>query len=493
MWAIVLPLGCSPPDRPADVVLVSVDTLRADHLSGYGYSRDTSPFLDRLAADGVRFAHARASAPWTLPSHVTMLSGWRSARHMVVEDRVAIPPALTLLPEAFGRAGFATAGFVTALLVGRDFGFARGFDHFDEFGMTRRASNVNFDVDAGRVVDAALAWLDTVPPDRPAFLFLHLYDAHTPYDPPPPHDAAFDRPHAPEDIAYHSYARHLREPLTGEQMAHQVAQYDEAIRYVDGELARLHAAMADRGRRATWAVTADHGEEFGERGGWGHAMTLYAEQLRVPLIVSGERVGEPRVVEAIVGLEDVAPTLAALAGVPFPGADGADALGELPARGFLADTSRYDENRLSWLADGWRLDLDLARGRAALYDVAADPRETRDLLPANLDRAAAMERDAWRRVGTAWEAVAPVALRADGVFVVDGVPAAGAVDLPAGARFHVLPFDAEVDGRWTAVGVATPGPGDPVRVTRDVIGAVAELSPDERARLEALGYLQEKK
>jgi arylsulfatase A-like enzyme len=502
--AALLLAGCTPapvppgdPARP-DLILVSIDTLRADHLSSYGYPRPTSPFMDELAARGLRWEHARAPSPWTLPSHLTLMSGWLPHHHGAVEDDIGIAPQVPLLAETVGGAGFTTAGFVATLYVSRKFGFERGFHHFDDGGIRDSKQNLKGEVDATDVVDAALAWLRRREAGEPCFLFLHFYDVHYAYDPPAPYDTLFDRAPREDDPTYRKYHHYLRHPLEPAQLEHQVAQYDEAIRYVDAELARLSEALRAAGREATWIVTSDHGEELGERGSWGHAHTLYPEQLRVPLIVSGARVPRTGVSAEVVGLQDLAPSVAAMVGASHPPGDGRPIAldpqaAPRPERAFVGDTSRFSTNRLGLWLDGWRLDLDLAEGATALFDTRADPGEQRDLSREQPERAAALEARLWQELGSPWEARGPVALRSrKGVLVSGGQRLGRAGTLAQGERFQVVPVDAELavedQQRWFDA-LHPPGPEAPFG-WQGLEARGVELSAEERAQLEALGYIQ---
>jgi arylsulfatase A-like enzyme len=506
-WWIAMVLGCTPspvaPGDPAvpDVVLVSIDTLRADHLGCYGYERPTSPFIDGLAGAGLRWEHARAPSPWTLPSHVTMLSGLLPHHHGAVEDDIGIPAELALLPEAMQAQGFATAGFTATLFVSRKYGFERGFDHFDDGGIETSKQNLAGEVTATDVVDGALKWLRHREAGEPVFLFLHVYDAHYAYDPPAPFDTMFDRAPEDDDPKYKKYHHYLEHPLSDEQLTHQVAQYDEAIRYVDSELERLHAAMAEAGREATWIVTSDHGEEFGERGSWGHAHTLYPEQLRVPLVLSGARVPAQGVVSQVVGLEDITPTVTSLVGASPPQGDGSPAVLDTaaltdPTRRFLAETSRFATQRVGLWEGGARLDRDLTADRSELYLTDSDPQERMDHL---LDlahphvRAQLLEDHLWEELGTPWTCVQPGTVTARKGTVVSDGPQGRRHDCTTGERFAVFPIDAEVSHsveqpRYRA-GERLPEAGAPLAYDGAQAEAV-ELTPEERARLEALGYIQ---
>ncbi|MCB9743378.1 MAG: sulfatase [Alphaproteobacteria bacterium] len=497
--ALLLALACrdAPPPLPGggalpDLILLSVDTLRADHVGVYGYGRETTPRMDALAASGVRFAHARAASPWTLPSHVTMLSGQLPSTHHVVEDGLHIGEHTRMLAEVMQEAGYATGGFVTSLFVGERFGFQRGFQRFEDFEVATMKETLSGELDAERAVDAALAFTRERP-GEPVFLFLHVYDVHYPYDAPSPWDEAFDPPEGEGKPKYRNYFYYLDNPLTPRQLRAQIDHYDEELLYVDAQLGRLLDAFAAAGRLPIVAVTADHGEELGERGSWGHAHTLHPEQLHVPLILSGPGLPQGRVVEETVGLQDLAPTLAALVGASLS-ADGLNLTpliaGEaLAPRVFTADTSRFDTNRIGAWDEGLRLDWDLTEDRLALY---ADPEEREDVSatrPEDVQRLAAAALAPW---GPNWEAQAG-AVRTSGALLVEGEHRGRAVELTEATPLTILPVDAAVEhgeaGPWSLVG--EPPPADaPLRPLQARALTPVTLSPEERARLEALGYLQ---
>ena len=497
------PLPAGDPARP-DVVLVSIDTLRADHLGSYGYTRPTSPFIDSLAAGGTRYGAARSASPWTLPSHTTMLSGLLPSTHHVVEDNLSLSAATPVLAERMRAAGYATAGVVSTLYVSSIYGFDRGFDHFEDFGIHAEKQNLQNQVVAAGVIDDALAWMRKQAPGKPVFLFLHFYDVHYQYEPPAPYDTRFDRAPVDSDARYKNYHFHKTRKgrIDAAQMAHQVAQYDEEIAYVDDQLRRLSDTMA--GRQTLWVVTADHGEELGERGSWGHAHTLYQEQLHVPLIVAGPGVVPGQVYDQPVGTQDIAPTLATLVGQPIA-ADGIDLgpslRGAAPpptGRLFPAETTRFDTNRLSAYRDGLRLEWDLPSGRRELFAHDSDPLEKRDLLADRPEDAAALQGALLGLLGAPWTAVAAGVVETSGVLL----PTAqrGPAGVAAGQRFLVLPYDAPVTlrapdgqlaGPFQLVGGDLPGAGGPLRL--DGAAATGKVALDEQTRrqLEALGYLQD--
>lgn len=500
-----------PPSLPAgdaerpDVLLISVDTLRPDHLGAWGYERDTSPFLDTLAASGTRFANAWAPAPWTLPSHATMLSGQSPDHHGAIEGELTLPPALPLLQSTFQDAGYTTLGTVTTLFVSDRFGFDRGFSHYHDFGIDDEKKNLSQTPDAEEAVDHVLQTLSTLPPGEPVFSFLHLYDAHYPYAAPGEWEEKFDRKGNKDDIPYRNYQTHLRKQLSAAQMDHQVAQYDEEIAYVDHQLRRLVEAWRASGRSLTVVLAADHGEEFGERGSWGHAHTLTPEQLHVPWLIDGPGV-KAQVVEERVGLEDLSSTVAGLAGLSHPG-DGVDRSAQVregaavPTQhtpGDYAETSRFRTLKLRWHSPPWDLYWDLPSDTLEACDLSKDA--TCEFLEAPPEEVATrLKAELLARVGTPWTAKRGVVMQSSGVFVVDGKRFKKQVAVPAGQGFALLPPDASFtvkatdgasDGPFSALG-ELPGEDALVAYSGQLAQAGAvELDDNERAALEALGYVQ---
>lgn len=479
------PLPPGDATRP-DIVLVSIDSLRADHLGAYGHERPTSPFLDELAAGGLRFADARTASPWTLPSHMTMLTGKWPAEHQVIEDDLALAPDVPLIQERLAAAGWATAGFVSTIYVSKIYGFGRGFSLFHDYDITEK-NNHQHAAPAPKVLGDALAWMKERR-DEPAFVFVHLYDVHYPYEPAEAFAGKFDPPAPAAALRYKNYRFYQRHPLSRARLDQLGAQYDECIAWVDEELRRFRAAWTRSGRPVTFVVTADHGEELGERGSWGHAHTLYREALHVPLIVNGPGIA-PAVREETVGTIDLAPTLAAIAGIgPWDG-PGLDLRGPVPARPWFADTARFDSARLSVEEDGWRLDVDLARRARSLYDVRKDPRETHDLERTEPDRASALEARLAAHLGEAWT-LERGAVTTDGFLWQGGARKGQRLDTPG--TFGLYPSDATVvvEGGASTQGVAKAPRAGPVRYDGPVRATAITLSDETRAQLEALGYVQ---
>ena len=311
------PPGVSPlplPRATRGYVLISIDTLRADHLGCYGYPRPTSPFLDELARRATLFEEAYAPYPSTLVSHMSIFTGLYPREHGVLPPSSVLSPAVETLPEVFQRHGFRTAGFTEGGFVSARFGFRRGFDVFvgrDRHGDRPVASTFRRGLD----YVASLA-----PRDR-FFLFLHTYAVHTPYDAPEEYQRLFWPGDPPEDAIPASGPSLIRQNMTGKRPRQAVidwleARYDAGIRQTDDVLRHFFAELARLGLadQATVVITADHGEEFMEHGLFNHTQ-LYRETLHVPLLVvhpdqrSAARQG------GIVQLVDLAPTLYELARV----------------------------------------------------------------------------------------------------------------------------------------------------------------------------------
>jgi len=375
-----LVVGCGPrpaaPPVPERILLVSIDTLRADHLGAYGAERAGTKTLDALAATGVRFDAAVSPAPLTLPSHASLMTALDPPGHGVRHNEVfRLPETIPTLAERLRQAGFATGAVVGSLVLDHRYGLARGFDVYDDKMGELVAGGAGWpERRADAVVDAALALLDQLGPRW--FLWVHFYDPHLAYDPPPGFASAFPT-----------------RPYTGE------------IAFVDMQLGRLVTAIQQRfgADGLLVVVTADHGESFGEHGDETHSYLVYESTQRIPLIFNGPGLPSARSVAAPVGLVDVAPTLLALAGAPaLDGAAGRD-LTPLFSSDEGAPDAAYFETLAPQLDFGWSPLLGLRQGsfkyirapRPELFDLASDPQELHDLarekpeLAASLDAALA--------------------------------------------------------------------------------------------------------
>ncbi len=372
-------LGCAPEsrERPPSVVLVSLDTLRADHVGLYGYGRDTTPFLDRFARQCLTFENALAPAPWTLISHMTMLTGLYPVQHGVVERDLALHPENVLLAERLQRAGYQTVGLYCPGWIHPRHGFDRGFDVF----------RGHADAEAAAIhLSEELARLD---PERPVFLFLHLFDAHSGplergeravYRAPPPYQEFFapgveERlPAEPAEVQWDSVGK-----LEPQELEAIVATYDGGIRHVDARLEEMFATLEHAGWLADTLVivTSDHGEALGQREGRlkGHG-GYYQEGLRVPLLVrhpGGLRAGER--VAGVVSLADIVPTIFETTGLETTGIEAA-----LPGQSLFAPIASERVVAAAWPAQllvfqGPRKLRRTPDGTTVGIDLAADPLE----------------------------------------------------------------------------------------------------------------------
>jgi choline-sulfatase len=381
---------------PRNVLFILVDTLRADHLSAYGYARDTSPALAKLAAGSVRFDRAYAPAPWTKPSVASMFTGQYPHRHGLNFVLATLPASAQTLAERLSEAGFATAGVVSHGFVGPKNGFDQGFDFFDA-----EEAKGHSHVSTVGVTKRALALLARLcEQKRPFFLFVHYFDPHYEYrrhrEVPFASESA-GRLRGGEDI--HDL-RAMGPSLSAEEVAFLEDVYDEEIRFTDAGIGELLDALEALGLDddTLLVVTADHGEEFFGRGWLGHTRTLYEEVIRVPLIVrvpGGER---GRVVSAPVSLVSLAPTILDYVGVEAPDAgfqgpslrpliDGSSEVDLPPVRSEVRFIVLNPENVLAEktafkhaLIDGrYKLIKDFSGQSYELYDLEQDPGERENL------------------------------------------------------------------------------------------------------------------
>jgi arylsulfatase A-like enzyme len=377
-----------------DLVLISLDTLRADHLPSWGYPLDTAPFLTALAARGTLFEHAIAAAPSTTPSHMSLFTAQPPSVHGLLGNTAlgSLPREIRTLGEVLHAEGFATAAVTEGGGVALHLGFERGFDVFIE-----NPSPVPFRPgrQAPITFDAGLRWL-RAQRDRRSFLFLHTYEVHGPYRAPDAYAGLFTP--LPPGLA----------PRPGLRPHQRPVHYDREIRFVDDELRRLLEALEAEGRlgRTLLVLTSDHGEEFLEHGWIGHGATLHEEVLRVPLLLLGPGIPAGLRISQPVGLVDLAPTLLELLGAPpLPAATGrsfASLLREGSGRrddeapalfsetwfeaGFGAEGPKPVPQPSYAVRKGSRKLVRLRDGesfRYLYYDLAIDPAEQHDLYAAD--------------------------------------------------------------------------------------------------------------
>jgi len=359
----VLPVGCGPGQPPPrNLLLITVDTLRPDHLGAWGYERGTSPGIDALAAGGVVFEDAYSHTSWTLPSLATLMTSLYTSSHGAWNFESKLPESVTTLAEILAEHGYHTGAVVTHVFAGRKYGMHQGFAEFDE-ELVVEGIRAHAQITSPRVSAKGAEWIQRRSGDeRPWFLWLHYFDPHGQYMEHPGISERFGR-------------------------AEKLDLYDGEIAFTDRAIGTLLARLDAMGHADDTVVvlTADHGEEFGEHGRTRHGKTLFEEVIRVPLVVRAPGLTPGRVVGPAPSV-DLLPTLLELMGLPAPeGLSGASllaamqgaplearpVLSELRAMAFK-DADSYRLGRWKVIREGWKK-------RNHLYDLEADPAELVDL------------------------------------------------------------------------------------------------------------------
>lgn len=402
--------ACSESERPPNVLVVLLDTTRADHLSCYGYARATTPTIDALAAEGARYDSIYAQSSLTPVSASTLLTGSQPYRHGVrslfAVGQETLSKDVASLPELWRRSGRRTAGFVSAKPMGAQYGLARGFDSYhDDLSATFARHGIERASDAPQrpaddTTELVLEWLDQHGRE-PFGLLVHYFDAHDPSFVPPPEwlarNVSFALPPGLTRAGSEARIPALAQPRN------RVDLYDAELRFMDEQFARVLAKLKEQEsfEDTLIVVLADHGEAFGEHGFWTHGI-LYEEQLRVPLVLRGPGVPRGAVVSERGRLVDVLPTLAELLDLPAPrerldgeslarwlrpGAAGAERDVYAEVRHAAEDRLRRDTEMYSLRVREWKYIHRPASGRHELYDLSSDPAELRNLYAADHPRA----------------------------------------------------------------------------------------------------------
>ncbi|MCP4661894.1 MAG: sulfatase-like hydrolase/transferase [bacterium] len=311
--------GVPGPARP-NVIIYMIDTLRRDHLGCYGYHRDTSPFIDRFAEDGVLFENAQAQTPWTRASVGSVLTGLWSQIHGALGDDDALPEEVITLPERLREIGYHTAAVTANGNVNRAAGFAQGFDDFIYLENVRPGQILSRATDVNETV---LEWLDAETRRTPFFLWILTIDPHVPYDAPEPFHSQFSS--APRDPEFATGPRISelalqQEPVPRETIDRLIDLYDAEIAANDAGFGALVAALRQRGlyEESLIILLSDHGEEFDDHGGWMHGATLHAEMLNTPLIVKLPGGSGPIRRREVAQHVDLVATILDVVGVPLP-------------------------------------------------------------------------------------------------------------------------------------------------------------------------------
>ncbi len=377
------PFTAPGPVKLPDILLVTIDTLRADHSSAYGYAVPTMPSLERLARRGTLFERVYAPTATTSPSHAALMTGRYPRTLGVMKNGHKLAGRFTTLAEALAGAGYQTAAFVSSIPVRARFGFDQGFEHYDDLFTVEgrslgRPEGGRLDRRAEHTTEAVARWMAGRHDPRPLFVWVHYVDPHAPYEAPV------------------AFAAEWPEGTSG-----RVKAYDGEIRFADSQLGRL-VYIFERAAPAAGtvvAVTSDHGEGLGQHGWMFHGINLYEEAVRIPLVMSWPgKIEAGARIPAAAELTDVAATILRLVGLEVPGSfGGRDLFGQLPAGPVYLERRRYRSSEvygvpvagpMHAVIDGTtKFIVAPEEDRRELYDLSADPGETRNLADTDSARA----------------------------------------------------------------------------------------------------------
>ena len=397
----LVPLACGGGEPRPNVLLISIDMLRADHVSAYGYARPTTPAIDRLAREGTLFEEHISSSSWTLPGHASIFTSLPDGVHGATDTDRALGPGVVTLAERFQGAGYETAGFFAGPYLHPTFGFGQGFERYencasyaeelDEQATSKWSMDPKVmrdshaDVTNPSVLERFTRWFQRRS-ERPFFAFVHLWDVHFDFVPPPPWNTRFDPEYTgPVDGRGFWFDERIAPDMPARDLEHLIALYDGEIGWTDLHVGRMCALLAEQGLLdgTIVVVTSDHGTEFFEHGRKGHRQSLYDEVLHVPFVLRyPKHVPAGARVRMQTRSIDVGPTLLELAGLPAP----ADLLGRSLAPLFRPGGTLEPERAVCELdsvgirlravrTSKWKFLDRIDAGDPFWFDLAADPGE----------------------------------------------------------------------------------------------------------------------
>lgn len=392
LFVVVFSVSCES-EKKVNVLLILTDTTRADHLSCYGYERNTTPHIDSLVAAGTIAEWCQAQSSWTLPTMTTILSGVNTVTHGAGRSSSGfhgISPDVPWLPLAFHRAGYRTAAFFNVMFMNEDFGFHKGFQHFDCQGVASGNSLRK----AGPTVDDFLGWLDNGSSDEPFFAAVHFYDPHIPYKAPEPFRYMYSNPDYSGEYGVdwgdmtEMIAINSGDVIPTEaDIQNLIDLYDAEITYMDSEIGRMLEELRIRGlaENTLIVLVGDHGEEFMEHDGIEHGRTLYQEMTHVPLILAGPGFNGGNRISESVGQLDIAGTIANQTGIEFTSIEPAINLSEainsereIPASGVLW---RPEGDIVSIVANQNKIIWSVEDDSIESFSLLEDPFEQNIILP----------------------------------------------------------------------------------------------------------------
>ncbi len=406
------------PRKGINIILISIDTLRPDHLGCYGYGRNTSPAIDALAKKGAVFLNTVSTTSWTLPAHMSLLTGTDITVHGVKNDGISLHHSIPTLAEILQENGYSTAAFCSSPYLNPAFGFDRGFDVYhntdletNEFPDTifledrDKWQQVHEDITSPRIEHLAVDWLEKHQKE-PFFLFLHFWDPHFDFIPPPPYDTLFDPDYQGSVTSLHfMFNKDIHEGMDPRDLAHIIALYDGEIASTDFHLGRIIDRLRELGLfdRTLIVVTGDHGEEFFEHGNKGHRITLYDETVRIPLVVvlPGRDLRGMKIVQQA-GIIDIAATILDYLGLPVrPPMQGHSLLPFLEGKApneVNPQLLELEDTLRALRTNQYKLLFNLDHRETTILDLEKDPRETHNHLITSLTGWAEANRDFYRRL-----------------------------------------------------------------------------------------------
>jgi len=407
--------------RP-NILLISLDTLRRDHLHCYGYDRPTSPCVDKLASEGIVFEWCYCQAPSTLPSHRSLMTSLYPNSHKVNLPSAKLAPEKTTVAETLSENGYYTVGIFSNPFLQASFGFDQGFDVY------RRAA-LKFEEHGYEATQALQKWAEEYEREKPLFLFLHYNDPHAPYAPPEGHAKRFDPDYEGDaDGAIKTLERYAKEEVHPRDLAHVESLYDDEIRYANEQLSQAMECLEKKGLLDNTIVvfTSDHGEEFKDHGGTKHPNHLYNELIHVPLIMKFPKHMNipPRRFHGLVKSVDIVPTLLDAVGIAVPQGlhQGRSLMSAIRNPREERRTNEWvfseavNTERVAMISKDLKYIYEPSTGKEELYDLAKDPKEKIDLAEEETEtcqklRAVLMEHLSTQRKGWHVRSVHPLVVK----------------------------------------------------------------------------------
>lgn len=380
LFPVIVSSGCGAGSKP-NIVLIVIDTLRADHLGCYGYERNTSPSIDSLAETGITWLNVQGQSSWTLPAITTIYTGLNVREHGAGRRGntvYAMNNSITTIPLFMKQCGYTTMGIFNIYLLSEQFGFNRGFDGFSCQWLG--------DGRAGVSVDEAIDWISELDGSTPFFLGLHIFDPHDPYEPPAPYDTLFT---PSPSLGINWWPAHPDGSLddSDENLEYLTGLYDGEIAWTDSQLERLFTLLRENGmdENTVIIVTADHGEEFLDHGNVGHGFTMHREIVHVPLIITGPGIPTDSVDNTLRCQLDILPTILDMVGMAQPEYLHGHTLlsSAVPSRAVPASNvnSLIPDITAAVTMGSRKLIWNVENNSSSMFDISSDPFEHQPLPP----------------------------------------------------------------------------------------------------------------